>query len=558
MKKPFYSLLLLLSLGAGCAPKTPTASTNTNTINTATNSPSSADRLREAAPQFAASITAADLSKHLHVLASDEYEGRNTGEKGQKMAAAYIAKEFSNNGLVGPVKNSSTSPYYQTFNLEKSAWGEGNITVAGKKFLMLQDFFVLGGSPYQTEQTAEVVFAGYGINDANYSDYANLDVKDKLVIALGGEPKDNNGNYRISGTKKASDWGNDPRTKRDAASKLGAKSILIITGTNATEFNTLTERYKNIATRPSIGLKSSDTQPDFAMIYASPTLGAALLNTTPEKLFAYETTLAKTSKPIKNTFTPAKNIRIKAGRDVTPLPTENVLGFIEGTDKKDEIVVMTAHYDHVGVNNRLEGDKIFNGANDDGSGTVAVIEMAEAFAQARKAGFSPRRSLLFMTVTGEEKGLLGSEYYSNHPVFALENTVADINIDMIGRMDNQHEKAKDNNYIYVIGSDKLSSELHQINEQANQKYTKLKLDYTFNDENDPNRFYYRSDHYNFAKHRIPIIFYFNGVHNDYHQPSDEVDKIDFESAEKVARLAFYTAWELANRDERIKVDSNKK
>jgi Zn-dependent M28 family amino/carboxypeptidase len=212
----------------------------------------------------------------------------------------------------------------------------------------------------------------------------------------------------------------------------------------------------------------------------------------------------------------------------------------------------------VGVDNNLTGDKIFNGANDDGSGTVAVIELAEAFAQAKKAGKGPRRSMLFMTVTGEEKGLLGSEYYSENPVFPLANTVANVNIDMIGRMDFTYEKTNNSNYIYVIGSDKLSSELHQINEAANAKYTQLKLDYTYNDENDPNRFYYRSDHYNFAKHRIPIIFYFNGVHADYHKPSDEVGKMLFDSAEKVARLAFHTVWELANRDERIKVDSNKK
>lgn len=220
--------------------------------------------------------------------------------------------------------------------------------------------------------------------------------------------------------------------------------------------------------------------------------------------------------------------------------------------------MVTAHYDHVGVDESLEGDKIFNGANDDGSGTVAVLEVAEAFAQAKKAGYGPRRSILFMTVTGEEKGLLGSEYYSENPIFPLENTVADVNIDMIGRMDYDHEKTNDSNYIYVIGADKLSSELHQINEEMNEKYVNLKLDYTYNDENDPNRFYYRSDHYNFAKHGIPIVFYFNGVHDDYHQPSDEVEKIDFESAEKVARLAFHVAWELANRENRIVVDSNKK
>jgi hypothetical protein len=377
-----------------------------------------------------------------------------------------------------------------------------------------------------------------------------------MVVILSGEPRASNGNYLVSGTNKASDWGNDSGTKRNAAMKHGAKSILVVTGTNAEEFNELTERLKSHSKRPTIGLKSkTDGQTNTGMLYVSPALGAALLNTTTDKLLAYRP--ATGSKPATNNFSAAKNVKVKTTRLIEPLPTENVLGFIEGTDKKEEIVVITAHYDHVGVDEDLPGDKIYNGANDDGSGTVAVIEMAEAFAQAKKDGAGPRRSLLFMTVTAEEKGLLGSEYYANNPVFPLENTVANINIDMIGRMDKKYERTKDSNYIYVIGSDKLSSELHQINEQANQKYVKLKLDYTFNDENDPNRFYYRSDHYNFAKHRIPIIFYFNGVHDDYHQPGDEVDKILFDSAEKVTRLAFHTAWEIANRDERLKVDSNK-
>ncbi|KAA5545702.1 M28 family peptidase [Adhaeribacter rhizoryzae] len=551
MNKSLYPFILFLALGAGCAPK-PTLQGSGNTSQL----PAKASNLSEAAPKYAATITAADLSKHLHILASDEYEGRDTGQKGQKMAAAYIAKEFKEDGLVGPVKNSSTSPYYQTFDLEKSAWGEGHITVGSRKFMMQQDFFVVGSSPYQTEETAEVVFAGHGIDAPKYSDYTNLNVKDKMVVVLAGEPRASNGNYLVSGTSKASDWGNDPRTKRNAAMKHGAKSILVVTGTNAAEFNELTERLKSHGKRPTIGLKSeTNGQANTGMLYVSPALGAALLNTTPEKLFAYRP--AANGKPSTNAFSSAKNVKVKTTRDIQALPTENVLGFIEGTDKKDEIVVITAHYDHVGVNEDLPGDKIFNGANDDGSGTVAVIEMAEAFAQAKKDGVGPRRSMLFMTVTAEEKGLLGSEYYSNNPVFPLANTVANINIDMIGRMDKKYERTKDSNYIYVIGADKLSSELHQINEQANQQYVKLKLDYTFNDENDPNRFYYRSDHYNFAKHRIPIIFYFNGVHDDYHQPSDEVDKILFDSAEKVSRLAFYTAWEIANREERLKVDSNK-
>jgi hypothetical protein len=551
MKHSFLSLLLLAALGTGCAPNNIATGTGKNTAVT------SANKLQEAATQYATTITATDLSKHLHILASDEYEGRDTGQKGQKMAAAYISKEFSQYGLTGPVKEGE-NPYYQSFELEKSSWGDGYIVAGGKKFIMMEDFFVVGSSPYQSESTAEVIFAGYGIDDAKYSDYTNLDVKDKMVVVLAGEPKDNSGKYMVTGTTKASDWGNDPRTKRNAAAKLGAKSVLVITGTNAEEFEAATQRYRTYGHRATIGLKSPESKVATANIYISPAVGAALLGTTPQKLAAYAGTVNKAGKPVASPFTPAKQVKIKTTRNIIPLPTENVLGFLEGTDKKDEILVITAHYDHVGVDETLPGDKIFNGANDDGSGTVAVLEMAQAFAQAKKEGNGPRRSILFMAVTAEEKGLLGSEYYAENPVFPLENTVANINIDMIGRMDKAHEKTNDSNYIYVIGADKLSSELHQINEQANQQHVNLKLDYTYNDENDPNRFYYRSDHYNFAKHNIPIIFYFNGVHDDYHQPGDEVDKIIFPSVEKVTRLAFYTTWTLANRDNRIKVDSNKK
>ncbi|NEM96511.1 M28 family peptidase [Pontibacter burrus] len=544
-----YGFVLAALLASGCA----------STSNTTSKAPvTDAEKLRAVATTYGNTITAADLSKHLHIIASDEYEGRNTGEKGQKMAAEYIAREFREDGLIGPVKNSS-NPYYQAFDLERSQWGEGHILVGGKKFQMLQDFFVLGSSPYQTEQATEIVFAGYGIDDAKYSDYANVDVTGKMVVVLAGEPKDSKGNFLISGTTKASDWGNDYRAKRNAATKRGAKSVLIVTGTNAAEFNTQTQRYKSFASRPSLGLKNTRTQESAASMFVSPAAGAALLSTTPEKLIAYGNEVAKAGKPVAATFTPAKDVKVLTARVTTLVPTENVLGFIEGSDKKDEVIVVTAHYDHVGMEEDAPGDdKIFNGANDDGSGTVAVIELAEAFAQAKKAGYGPRRSILFMTVTAEEKGLLGSEYYSNNPIFPLENTVANVNIDMIGRMDFDYEKQNDSNYIYVIGADKLSSELHTINEEANQKYVNLKLDYKYNDENDPNRFYYRSDHYNFAKHGIPIIFYFNGVHADYHKPGDEVDKILFDSAEKVARLAFYTTWELANRDNRIVVDSNKK
>lgn len=230
--------------------------------------------------------------------------------------------------------------------------------------------------------------------------------------------------------------------------------------------------------------------------------------------------------------------------------SENVLAYIEGSEKPDEIVVISAHLDHIGISTNGE---INNGADDDGSGTVALLEIAEAFNEAKKAGNGPKRSVLFLHVTGEEIGLYGSSYYTNvDPIFPLENTVVDLNIDMVGRVDAKHEGGE--NYLYLIGSNRLSTELHDLSEEINKKYFNLEFDYTYNAINDPNRFYYRSDHYNFAKNNIPVIFYFNGTHADYHRPSDTPDKINYEFLETRTRLIFTTAWEIANRDQRIKVD----
>ena len=230
-------------------------------------------------------------------------------------------------------------------------------------------------------------------------------------------------------------------------------------------------------------------------------------------------------------------------------PSENVVAFLKGSEKPDEILVISSHYDHVGIDD--EGN-VFNGADDDGSGTVGVLEIAEAFVEASKDGFTPKRSILFLNVTGEEKGLVGSKFYTDEPIFPLENTVADLNIDMIGRIDPDHEG--NDNYVYLIGSDKLSTELHDLSEEVNKKYMNMDLDYKYNDENDPNRFYYRSDHYNFAKNNIPIIFYFNGTHADYHKATDTPDKIEYDLLAKRAQLVFLTAWEIANRDARLVVD----
>lgn len=230
--------------------------------------------------------------------------------------------------------------------------------------------------------------------------------------------------------------------------------------------------------------------------------------------------------------------------------SENIWAFIEGSEKPDEIVVISAHYDHIGVIN----GEVYNGADDDGSGTVALLEIAQAFETAKKEGNGPKRSILFLHVTGEEHGLLGSSYYSQNPLFPLANTVADINIDMIGRHDQFHNDSS--NYVYLIGSDYLSSDLHNICEAVNTNYSKLFLDYKYNDRNDPNRFYYRSDHYNFAKNGIPSVFLFSGVHTDYHKATDEVDKIEFDVLAKRTQLAFTIAWELANRENRPVVDKD--
>ena len=230
--------------------------------------------------------------------------------------------------------------------------------------------------------------------------------------------------------------------------------------------------------------------------------------------------------------------------------SENIWAYIEGSEKPKEVIVISAHYDHVGVKN----GEVYNGADDDGSGTVALLEIAQAFQIAKNEGHGPKRSILFLHVTGEEHGLHGSRFYSENPLFPLANTITDINIDMIGRSDEFHKNS--NNYVYLIGSDYLSTDLYNICEDANKKYVNLFIDYKFNDRKDPNRFYYRSDHYNFAKNGIPSVFLFNGVHADYHKATDEVEKIEFDALTKRTQLAFAIAWELANRDNRPVVDKN--
>lgn len=501
--------------------------------------------------KYAETISASDLSRHLHIIASDSLEGRETGKKGQKLAADYISKQFESFGLKAPVATPNGDSYYQKFNLESRQWGDIYISIRGKKKELLQDFYAFGNFNIPQEQTQEVMFAGYGIDSENYSDYVTNMPTNRAVIIWGGEPQTPEGYSYVTGKREASEWANDWRKKVAAARERGARTCFIVPKPTNEEFYKLMINYKHYVETPTLSLLGKEPEKE-GVFFISPAMAAEMLNTTEANLNKISQPISldplkRGQKKIEGIATPISDVSFKAEKIIKPVPTENVLGLVEGTDKKDEILVVTAHYDHIGS----EGDLVFNGADDDGSGTVAVLEMAEAFAKAKKEGKGPRRSILFMTVTGEEKGLLGSDYYTQNPVFPLKNTVANLNIDMIGRLDKDH--AKDENYVYLIGSDKLSKELHHISEEANKTYCNIKLDYTYNDENDPNRYYYRSDHYNFAKNYIPVIFYFNGVHEDYHQHTDEVSKILFGKMEKITRLVFHTAWEVANRNERVKL-----
>ncbi|AYA38230.1 M28 family peptidase [Hymenobacter oligotrophus] len=520
-------------------------------VKTKTKTEKAAATATDWAVNYAGTITQEDLRKHLTVLASDAYEGRETGEKGQKMAADYLAKQFAALGLTGPVQNSD-SPYLQHFTLERNHWAaeQMKLQIGKQQYKLLQDYFISSDSPFSQETTLQPVFVGYGIEQDAYNDYAGLDVKGKDLIVLAGEPT-KDGKPMLSTDGKPSKWGLDTRAKSALATQKGARSVFFI-NPDAEKFAQNLARFMPYLNQPRMGFpgKAQVQSPRAATYFISTAAGYELLGSNAEGVAKYQAAVAAAGKPVKASFKPAKVV-VRSPRKTETFATENVMGYLEGTDKKDEVLVLSAHYDHLGIRD----GKVYNGADDDGSGTVSVLELAEAFGKAKAEGHGPRRSILFLAVTGEEKGLFGSEFYTDNPVFPLAQTIADLNLDMVGRTDDNHKPG--DQYVCLVGSDKLSSELHAISEDMNKKYTQLELDYRYNDPKDPERVYYRSDHYNFARHKIPVIFYTTGDHADYHQLTDDVEKIEFPLMEKRGRLVFHTAWELANRDNRPVVDSNK-
>ncbi len=472
--------------------------------------------------KFSNIITKEGLKAKLSILASAEMEGRETATPGQKKAAAYIESEFKRMGL----QPGNGASYQQLYPVYQDELTEKKLSVNGRSFEWDKDFsFALQTISSGNFNYANAVFAGYGLVDSakGINDFAGLDVQGKLVIVLegteAGVPTMGPGGNRAFNENPAS-----PMSKMRNAMAKGAAGLFIITS----DFPR-----KNPSTVKGGMYIRPNNNKGFVMASISKEVGNAILG----------------GSTNKTSYT--ASINLVATKVVNNLESSNVVGVIPGSDKKDEYVVLSAHYDHLGK----KGDVIWYGADDDGSGTVSVMQMAEAFSTAAKKGKGPRRTLVFLIVSGEEKGLLGSDYYSEHPLYPMDKTTADLNTDMVGRVDTERPTADSLNYVYVIGHDKLSTDLPIINEGANKKSSNITLDYKYDDPNDKNFIYYRSDHYNFAKKGVPILFFYDGMLlADYHKPTDTIEKINFDLMQKRVVMIYYTACEIINRNEMLKRD----
>ncbi len=463
---------------------------------------------------YAETITANDLKTHLSVLAGPDMEGRETATEGQRKAASYIANHFKSIGL----KPGNGDSYQQFYPVYRDSLTAAGLSVNGKKYSLYRDFSANTSNYPASLGFSEVVYINF--DDSLWKD-SKIAVSGKLVMFFAR-------GLQQSGPQQ--NFGGAIAARISQVMQKGAMAALVVQDIfpiNQPEFIG-NMQYDAYSTRQNIN-----------SFNISPAMAAEILGEQMDLITGNKLGSKAYSKIVELEYNEKK----------LQLQSSNVLAVLEGTDKKDEYLFITGHYDHLGK----RGEVIYYGADDDGSGTVGVLELAEAFVKAKAAGKGPRRSIVFMTVSGEEKGLWGSRYYSDNPIYPLEKTTADLNIDMIGRIDSIHIKNDTTQYVYLVGDDKLSSDLRPITDMAN-KYTKLHLDGKYNDPKDPQRIYFRSDHYNFARKGVPILFYFTGLHPDYHRPTDTVDKITFPEMENRARLVFYTAWEIANRPEMLKRD----
>jgi len=456
------------------------------------------------ANKYAATISSQDLKQHLYTLAADSMMGRQTGESGQKLAAKYIESQFQTFGLDPILPDSG---YQQSYKLYKQYKGGATLERNGQRWTDDQDFIFLGNISIQPSKSLQIQV---------YEQLADIPAPDGETIP-------------VLLLKDRNFMG--PARKLE---ELGYQISMVIPDIDSANFSTWLKRFNFMWNQPNYTFeKPEEKSTETGVVVLPVDRMVEILGIDPGKV---------TFKGKKRVFKGDKVTFHNQGLITEEITGENVIGRITGTGKPDEYIMITAHYDHVGT----EGNKIYNGADDDASGTSAILEIGQAFAQMAATGHAPKRSIVVMAVSGEEIGLMGSEYYVNHPVLPLADMMANLNIDMVGRVDEKH--ADSDPYLYVIGSDKISDDLHELSERVNATYTQLDFDYTYNNDKDPNRFYYRSDHYNFAKNGIPVIFYFNGTHADYHKETDTADKINYDLLEVRTQLIYYTAFELANKE----------
>ncbi len=493
--------------------------------------------------RYQATITPAELAGHLYVYADDFLAGRDTGAPGQRFAALYLAGQYQTMGVAPRGSGTAASPhaldgYLQPFALEQSTLRSLTVTATRGGATLL-------ASTIRPDSTAGAVLVpAYGsVADASPARLVFVGRADDAA-ALAELPLDGSFALLLPGT--AADPSDQAATQAHLAT-LGTRGVRGVVLAVAPVAAALAPQ----ADRAFRGGRLALPEADGAA--AEPGRLPAILLTgadVADQLLAGvgRTIAGADASPVDT----GVMLAIAADRETRTVQTENVVAVVPGSDLADEFVIVSAHLDHIGVEDAAPGgDGINNGADDDGSGTVALLEIAEAFQQAREAGHGPRRSVLFLHVTGEEKGLLGSEYFADRePLVPLAQTVADLNIDMIGRHDPTYEGAA-SPYVYILGAELISADIDAVNTRVNAE-TRLGLDLSkrFNSADDPNQFFRRSDHWNFGKHGIPFIFYFTGTHEDYHQPGDEAAKIDYDRMATIARLVFGTAWEIANADAR--------
>jgi hypothetical protein len=506
----------------------------------------------QTAIKYSKLITAEFAKQQLSIIAADDMEGRETGQPGAEKAAKYLAGEYKKLGLL-PANNGS---YFLDVPLTQTTFKVSSFTVNGKTLTMGKDFYASGGAPATTVKADDIVYVGYG-TDAELTG----DLKGKVVLVMNETPPVAAGAAPATPPAAGGRQGRGMVNPRMRAI-MAKEPLLILSASPAVAQMAPRFAFQH----PGVALKR-EAGAAAAPGRGNPMGGVVTINITTDVADQLLKASGKTYAALKTAIdggapqsqTIKASVNTSFGTEVKDVMSADIVAMIPGSDPKlkDEVLVFSAHYDHIGLNLAPDAkDKVNNGADDDGSGTVGILTIARAFAQAKKDGKGPRRTILFLGNVGEEKGLLGSEYYTEHPVFPLANTIADLNIDMIGRIGDDYKGNPDSaNYVFPIGSSMLSSTLHQITEDANNTYTHLKLDYRYDDLNDKNRFYYRSDHYNFAKHGVPIVFWFNGTHADYHGAGDEVSKINFPLLAKRAQHAYFMGWELANRDVRPAVDA---